>query len=169
MTDPNAPLANSSGEVVTNGEHKRIVFQATAKVIAPIAAIILLAVAIGGALVYHELSERTEENLELIQRLTHLERAEAKEEEAERKERMLVRARIKRTDVLHCREIEALKAAERRAARENFAMLDRNAELLGITITPQLRSAAREGVERTLKRFRARPGGCGNLPSLRPT
>jgi hypothetical protein len=53
----------------------------------------------------------------------------------------------------NCRQIEALKARFRSQAHENYARLEQDARLLGITLTPELREAARQGRDRTLLRF----------------
>ena len=53
----------------------------------------------------------------------------------------------------NCQAIEALKAARRQEAIGNYRRLERDAGLLGITLTPELRKAALEGRNRTLRRF----------------
>jgi hypothetical protein len=59
--------------------------------------------------------------------------------------------------VRHCRQIEALKTEIRRTAIQNFRNLKRDAELLGIDITSQLRAAARDSRDDKLHRFRPNP------------
>lgn len=63
-----------------------------------------------------------------------------------------------------CREIERLKAGERRDAERRYRDLPRNLALLGIEFTPELLRVARQERERELRRFRAKPGGCGEYP-----
>lgn len=59
-------------------------------------------------------------------------------------------------DTAACRQIEELKTGFRRQAVENFANLERNAELLGIVLTPALREQAEIDRNRTLDRYAAR-------------
>lgn len=59
-------------------------------------------------------------------------------------------------DARTCSQIEALKAEFRKQAVENFANLERNARLLEIELTPELRREAAAGRDRTLVRFAAR-------------
>lgn len=63
---------------------------------------------------------------------------------------------FRETDMQTCRQIEGLKAEFRNQAVENYANLERNAELLGIVLTPQLRHQAEVDRNRTLDRFAAR-------------
>lgn len=65
---------------------------------------------------------------------------------------------ISQVSLRDCQEIEKLKKAQRDAAILNFKNLDKNAALLGIRVTPQLREAAKEGRDATLRRFA--PGPC---------
>lgn len=53
----------------------------------------------------------------------------------------------------NCQSIEALKKQFRQQAIENYERLDVNAKLLGVTVTPELREAAKVGRDRTLRRF----------------
>ena len=55
--------------------------------------------------------------------------------------------------VENCRTIEALKTEFRSDAKTDFRNLGRTARLLGITVTPELRKAARESRDATLRRF----------------
>ena len=64
-------------------------------------------------------------------------------------------AELKRVVQRNCMTIEALKAQFRLQATENYERLDENARLLGITVTPELRAAAKVGRDRTLGRFAA--------------
>lgn len=54
---------------------------------------------------------------------------------------------------VNCQKIEALKAQFREQAIQNYERLDHDAELLGIELTPELREAAKQGRDRTLRRF----------------
>lgn len=58
----------------------------------------------------------------------------------------------------NCQQIEALKTEFRTQAIQDFEHLDRNARLLGITLTAEVRKAARAGRDDTLRRFR--PHSC---------
>ena len=53
----------------------------------------------------------------------------------------------------NCQNIEALKAEFRLQANEGYAELAENAQLLGITVTPELRAAALADRNRTVRRF----------------
>lgn len=61
--------------------------------------------------------------------------------------------RVETLAVRNCENVEALKSVQREAARENYANLERNARLLKLELTPELRRVAREGRDATLKRF----------------
>lgn len=53
-----------------------------------------------------------------------------------------------------CNQVEHLKAELRDRARDNFRNLERDARLLGIALTPELRATARESRDDTLRRFK---------------
>lgn len=53
----------------------------------------------------------------------------------------------------NCEAIEALKAQFREQALQNFERLEENARLLDIPLTEELRQAAEQGRDRTLRRF----------------
>ena len=139
---------------------------AVAKWGAPLVALLLIVGSIGGTLLYVELAGQNADTRRLAQQtkdiLARLNRSEA----SLAKERVIVRSKFRQADLSHCREIEKLKEGFREAAKENFAMLERNAALLKIEVTPALRAAAREGLRKTLKRYAPRKGGCRSLPSL---
>lgn len=54
----------------------------------------------------------------------------------------------------NCQSIEALKTQFRKQALENYAQLERNARLLDIEVTDEVRAAALENRNRTLRRFK---------------
>jgi hypothetical protein len=56
----------------------------------------------------------------------------------------------------NCQAIEALKTQFRSQARTNYRALPRNARLLDIPLTPELRLEARRARDRTLARFAPR-------------
>ena len=90
-------------------------------------------------------------------------RALVREEEADRVEN---RARFKRSDVLLCREIEALKRQNRVNAQESYDNLDRTLRIFRIERTPQVEAVALESLISDLLRNKMRPDGCGDLPSV---
>jgi hypothetical protein len=53
----------------------------------------------------------------------------------------------------NCAAIEDLKAQFRQQAIQNYLRLEENARLLDIPLTPELRQAAEQGRDRTLRRF----------------
>lgn len=53
-----------------------------------------------------------------------------------------------------CERIRALFAARRQEAIQNYRNLERDARLLGIKVTPELREASRRARDMTLERFR---------------
>ncbi len=57
----------------------------------------------------------------------------------------------------YCHEIESLKTRVRVRVTDDFANLDRNGRLLGITITPELRAQAKTDRDATLERYAAQP------------
>lgn len=74
-----------------------------------------------------------------------------KETEAARKERI---AQLNDINKRQCEEIEALKAARREEARDNYVHLERNAALASIPVTTALRARAKEAYMDTLRRFK---------------
>lgn len=78
--------------------------------------------------------------------------------------RLAAQEEVRRQLVIHfremdtqaCLQIEELKQGFRRQAVENYANLERNAELLGIVLTQALREQAEIDRNRTLDRYAAR-------------
>lgn len=64
-------------------------------------------------------------------------------------------ARVRRHEL--CVQVELLKTGFRQDAIDNYKHLDRNGKLLNIKITPQLRKAAKESLNATLKRYAPDP------------
>lgn len=58
-----------------------------------------------------------------------------------------------------CVQVEALKERVRQRAIDDFNNLERNAKLLGITLTPQLKAATLESRNRILRDYA--PQDCG--------
>lgn len=63
---------------------------------------------------------------------------------------------LQKADMRACTQDEAIKAEFREIATENFQNLERNAELLGIELTPALVRQAELDRDQTLARFAAR-------------
>lgn len=145
---------------MSNSERRRVIIEVAALLLVPTAGIILIILAATSGVIWWDGRERAHDNRALIERLQEVEQRQ----DAQAKQ---VRTRLKRTDVLVCREIERLKTRVRREANENFRELRRNAELLDIELTPELIQAVRQERNQTLRRYAAREGGCGTLPSVR--
>jgi hypothetical protein len=62
-------------------------------------------------------------------------------------------AQLNELNKVQCDEIEALKTGEREEAIEDYRQLDRNAQLLGITVTDELRAVALEERNDRLARY----------------
>lgn len=57
----------------------------------------------------------------------------------------------------YCKEIEGLKTLVRTNAIDNYAKLDQNGKLLGITITPELRETAKAELDHKLEQYAEKP------------
>ena len=64
-----------------------------------------------------------------------------------------VTASVARQAEENCREIESLKTLVRQEAIDNYEHLAKNAKLLNLKVTPELRSAAREARDARLARY----------------
>lgn len=85
-------------------------------------------------------------------------------EEAQARDRQFNRKKFRTVDIVLCREVEALKGRERQQAIEGYKNLDRTLRLLRIERSPEIVAVARENRDRVLRRFKAREGGCRELP-----
>lgn len=128
-----------------------------------LALIMLLPSLIGIGLIGCETRDRIDDQNALLERQQHVlgELKETNERQDALRTELL--AGLRATDHRQCREIQKLKEGFRADARRNYNMLERNAELLGIEVTPAIRQAALESLNRTLEKYAARPGGCADL------
>lgn len=118
--------------------------------VATVVLYLLLTVALGSGL--YLLNERAEDTRALVHEFGT--------------DRVENRARYKRSDVLLCREIEALKRQNREDAQETFDNLGRTLRILRLDRTPEIEEVALENLTADLLRNTARAGGCGDLPSV---
>ena len=73
------------------------------------------------------------------------------------RERDARRQVVNEINLRNCRDIEALKEAQRKAAVLSFSRLDETLRLLRLAKTPELVASAKRNRDEALRRFRAEP------------